>query len=127
MDLINFRVGQKTISLKILDILLTERYEGNLTSLPNENKSFIGVKDYMETPTPIFDLGIVLNNHSTKDTNAELSDLLVEREKDHLDWLDALENSLVTGAPFTKATDPDKCAFGRWYNNFETDNEDLKK
>ena len=126
MDLINFRVGQKTISLKILDILLTERYEGNLTSLPNENKSFIGVKDYMETPTPIFDLGIVLNNHSTKETNAELSDLLVEREKDHLDWLDALENSLVTGAPFTKATDPDKCAFGRWYNNFETDNEDLQ-
>ena len=27
MDLINFRVGHKTISLKILDILLTERYE----------------------------------------------------------------------------------------------------
>ena len=54
MDLINFRVGHKTISLKILDILLTERYENNLTSLPNENKSFIGVKDYMDTPTPIF-------------------------------------------------------------------------
>ncbi len=82
MDLINFRVGQKTISLKILDILLTERYENNLTSLPNENKSFIGVKDYMETPTPIFDLGIVLNNQSTNKTNAELTDLLVEKEKE---------------------------------------------
>ena len=46
MDLINFRVGQKTISLKILDILLTERYEGNLTSFPNGNPSFLGVKDY---------------------------------------------------------------------------------
>ena len=45
MDLINFRVGQKTISLKILDILLTERYEGNLTSLPNENKSLISLKN----------------------------------------------------------------------------------
>ncbi len=82
MDMINFRVGQKTISLKILDILLTERYENNLTSLPNENKSFIGVKDYMETPTPIFDLGIVLNNQSTNKTNAELTDLLVEKEKE---------------------------------------------
>lgn len=125
MDLINFRVGQKTISLKILDILLTERYEGNLTSLPNENKSFIGVKDYMDTPTPIFDLGIVLNNQSTSDTNTALSDLLVEREKEHLEWLNALEHSLVTGTPFTKSTDPDKCEFGRWYNNFKTDNEDL--
>ena len=72
MDLINFRVGQKTISLKILDILLTERFEDNLTSLPNDNKSFIGVKDYMETPTPIFDLGIILNKQSTQDTNLSL-------------------------------------------------------
>ncbi|WP_394192984.1 CZB domain-containing protein [Pseudoalteromonas atlantica] len=126
MDLINFRVGQKTISLKILDILLTERFENNLTSLPNENKSFIGVKDYMETPTPIFDLGIVLNNQSTYITNKQLSDLLVEREKDHLEWLDALEASLTNGTPFNKSTDPDKCEFGKWYTNFKTDNEDLK-
>ncbi|MBE0352394.1 MULTISPECIES: CZB domain-containing protein [Pseudoalteromonas] len=126
MDLINFRVGQKTISLKILDILLTERYENNLTSLPNENKSFIGVKDYMETPTPIFDLGIVLNNQSTNKTNAELTDLLVEKEKDHQQWLSALEHSLLTGAAFTNTIDPDKCDFGRWYNSFKTDNEDLQ-
>ena len=126
MDLINFRVGQKTISLKILDILLTERYENNLTSLPNENKSFIGVKDYMETPTPIFDLGIVLNNQSTNKTNAELTDLLVEKEKDHQQWLSALEHSLLTGAAFPNTIDPDKCDFGRWYNSFKTDNEDLQ-
>ncbi|MCC9660723.1 CZB domain-containing protein [Pseudoalteromonas sp. MB41] len=126
MDLINFRVGQKTISLKILDILLTERYENNLTSLPNENKSFIGVKDYMETPTPIFDLGIVLNNQSTNKTNAELTDLLVEKEKDHQQWLSALEHSLLTGTAFTNTIDPDKCDFGRWYNSFKTDNEDLQ-
>ncbi|UJX25705.1 MULTISPECIES: CZB domain-containing protein [Pseudoalteromonas] len=126
MDLINFRVGHKTISLKILDILLTERYEDNLTSLPNENKSFIGVKDYMDTPTPIFDLGIVLNNQSTHKTNAALTDLLAEKEKEHQLWLNALEESLLTGVAFTQSTDPEKCAFGRWYSSFKTDNEDLQ-
>ena len=126
MDFINFKVGSKTIALKILDILLTERYENNLTELPNDNKSFIGVKDYLGTPTPIFDLGIVLNKESTQVANQALSDLLIAREKDHLDWLDALENSLTNGAPFEKAKDPDKCAFGTWYNNFKTDNEELR-
>ena len=75
MDFINFKVGQKTIALKILDILLTERFENNLTALPNNNKSFIGVKDYMGSPTPIFDLGLILNNESTHATNASLADL----------------------------------------------------
>ncbi|KKN59710.1 hypothetical protein LCGC14_0539150 [marine sediment metagenome] len=69
MKLINFKVGCKTISLKILDILLTERFDNNLTTLPNNNKSFIGVKDYMETPTSVFDLGIILNANSTEQSN----------------------------------------------------------
>ncbi len=126
MDLINFRVGQKTISLKILDILLTERYDENLTSLPNENKSFIGVKDYMDIPTPIFDLGMVLNNQSTSDINSALSELLVKKENEHIEWLNDLESSLASGAPFSKSTDPDKSSLGSWYKNLQTDNDDLK-
>ena len=72
MELINFKVGCKTISLKILDILLTERFDNNLTTLPNNNKSFIGVKDYMDIPTPVFDLGIILNNISTEQSNKHI-------------------------------------------------------
>ncbi|MEL7478638.1 MAG: CZB domain-containing protein [Pseudomonadota bacterium] len=126
MDLINFRVGQKTISLKILDILLTERYEGNLTSLPNGNPSFLGVKDYMGTPTPIFDLGLILNNQSSSEVNQALVKLLHDREQDHKAWLTALEHSIHEGVAFTKARDPRQCEFGKWFYSFKTDNEDLK-
>ncbi|ATC92915.1 CZB domain-containing protein [Pseudoalteromonas tunicata] len=125
MDFINFKVGQKTIALKILDILLTERFENNLTALPNNNKSFIGVKDYMGTPTPIFDLGLILNNESTHVSNANLAELLQTREKDHLQWFKELENSIENNTPFSLARDPHQCAFGKWYDNFKTDNEDL--
>ncbi|NOU51094.1 chemotaxis protein [Pseudoalteromonas sp. JBTF-M23] len=126
MDLINFRVGQKTISLKILDILLTERYEGNLTSLPNGNPSFLGVKDYMGTPTPIFDLGIILNNQSSHEINSALVELLRSKEEEHRDWLHALERSVMKGHDFDKARDPKQCAFGQWLYSFKTENEDLK-
>jgi chemotaxis signal transduction protein len=126
MDLINFRVGHKTISLKILDILLTERYEGNLTSLPNDNPSFLGVKDYMGTPTPIFDLGIILNKQSSYEINNALVELLKAREDDHKHWLQALEKSVLKGHDFDKARDPRQCAFGQWFYSFKTENEDLK-
>lgn len=126
MDLINFRVGQKTISLKILDILLTERFEDNLTSLPNDNKSFIGVKDYMETPTPIFDLGIILNKQSTQETNQSLVELFSEWQQKQQEWFIALENSIKHNQPFNHNTDVQQSNFAKWYSHFKTENEDLK-
>ena len=126
MDLINFRVGQKTISLKILDILLTERFEDNLTSLPNDNKSFIGVKDYMETPTPIFDLGIILNKQSTQETNQLLVELFSQWQQKQQEWFAALENSIKHNQPFNHNTDVQQSSFAKWYSNFKTENEDLK-
>lgn len=126
MDLINFRVGQKTISLKILDILLTERFEDNLTSLPNDNKSFIGVKDYMETPTPIFDLGIILNKQSTQETNQALVELFSEWQQKQQQWFTALENSIKHNQPFNHNTDVQQSNFAKWYSHFKTENEDLK-
>ncbi len=126
MDLINFRVGQKTISLKILDILLTERFEDNLTSLPNDNKSFIGVKDYMETPTPIFDLGLILNKQSTQASNQLLSNLFNEWEEKQYQWFNALENSINQNQIFNQSDDIQQSNFTKWYSNFKTENEDLQ-
>ncbi|MCC6152668.1 MAG: chemotaxis protein CheW [Candidatus Hydrogenedentes bacterium] len=53
------------------------------------------------------------------------NDLVAEmrqREQDHRDWLDELEASIRQKRAFTKATDPHKCAFGKWYDNYKTDN-----
>jgi chemotaxis signal transduction protein len=86
MDLINFKVGYKTISLKILDILLTEQFNNNLTVLPNDNKSFLGVKDYMGIPTPVFDLGIILNGVSTERSNLDALKQLKSWQKQLIAW-----------------------------------------
>ncbi|MEZ8142392.1 CZB domain-containing protein [Enterovibrio sp. FF113] len=125
MDFINFKVGQKTVALKILDILLTEQYEENLTQLPNDRESFLGIKDFMGKPVPIFDLGLILNRVATKDTNNDLIALLSAREQDHVDWLRDLQLTIHEGVPFTKARDPHKCAFGRWYDTYKPENEEF--
>lgn len=126
MELINFKVGCKTISLKILDILLTERFDNNLTTLPNNNKSFIGVKDYMDIPTPVFDLGIILNNISTEQSNAHiLKQLRIWQEK-LLDWFNTLQSNLLNSSASISSNDAELQDFILFYKEFNTDNEDLK-
>ena len=47
---------------------------------------------------------------------------LRQREQDHINWLTELEASIRQDRPFTLTTDPHKCAFGKWYDNYHTDN-----
>lgn len=126
MDFVNFRIGAKTISLKILDILLTERYDDNLTSLPNEHKAFLGVKDYMDIPTPVFDLGIMLNGVSTKQSNANLAHKLDQFITLNKTWFTALENAVENTQAMTNEYDDDIRQFVRWYQNMHAHDSDLK-
>jgi purine-binding chemotaxis protein CheW len=51
----------------------------------------------------------------------DLCRLLEQREQDHRNWLAELEKSVAEHRKFTLATDPHKCAFGKWYDHFHTD------
>ena len=126
MDFVNFRVGSKTISLKILDILFTERYDDNLTSLPNENPSFLGVKDYMDTPTPVFDLGIMLNKQSTKSANTTLAETIEKFITLNNKWFSALEQSIASKEPISDDLDEQMRRFISWYENQNVQDPDLK-
>ena len=125
MDLVNFRVGEKYIALNILDILVTERYQTDLTTIPTDDKSFLGVKDYVGTPTPVFDMGLIMNNRVTQEVNAELVETFANAERAHQQWLDKLEEAVLTNQPFNGEKNPHKCNFGVWYDNFSVEDEEL--
>lgn len=126
MELINFKVGCKTISLKILDILLTERFDNNLTTLPNNNKSFIGVKDYMDIPTPVFDLGIILNNISTEQSNKHILKQLRSWQDKQSKWFNTLETNLLNQSEKLVINETELQDFIVFFQEFNTDNPDLK-
>ncbi|WP_199609129.1 chemotaxis protein [Flocculibacter collagenilyticus] len=126
MDLVNFKVGNKYVAFDILDILLTERYNSDLTNIPSPDNSFLGVKDFMDIPTPVFDLGIIMNNCSTKETNEALFEKFRSFEHEHIDWLNALENSIKNDLPFNHAINPKQTEFMKWKDSFDVDNEDLQ-
>ena len=51
--------------------------------------------------------------------------MMDEREQDHRHWLIELENSVRKKTDFKLATDPHMCAFGKWYDSFDTEDKGL--
>jgi len=86
-----------------------------------------GVITFQNNTVQLFDFNKLLGSENHQQTMKALVEKLDEMEQQHKDWLDALEKSLKTNTPFTKALDPNKCAFGQWYSKFQTDNEELSE
>ena len=64
---------------------------------------------------PAIDLRVCLGLDSASTELESVLALCDERERDHREWLTALEASVRENRPFELATDPRKCKFGRWY------------
>jgi purine-binding chemotaxis protein CheW len=45
-----------------------------------------------------------------------------QRAQDHRHWIDELEASVREDRRFMLATDPHQCAFGKWYDKFQSNN-----
>ncbi|MBP7651862.1 CZB domain-containing protein [Candidatus Dependentiae bacterium] len=43
---------------------------------------------------------------------------LIEKEIDHLDWVNSLNEVIQNNTKFEKTTDPKKCKFGEWYYKY---------
>ncbi|WP_111977855.1 CZB domain-containing protein [Algibacillus agarilyticus] len=125
MEVVNFSVGNRIVAFNILNILLTEKFDNAQTSVPSEDASFLGIKDFMGVPTPIYDLGIAMNKQSTQKTNQVLIDILHKGEKEHAHWLDLLEDAIGNKQVFSQPTDPIQTEFGKWYDTFNSQNVDL--
>ena len=71
---------------------------------------------------PLVDLRLRLGMTTLLQSQEELIDIFTKREQDHVNWLKELEASVRERRPFKLATDPHKCAFGRWYDTYKSDN-----
>lgn len=124
-EIINFRAGRYKISFEILNILMTEKYEGNASQVPSGDGTLLGIINYQKVPTPIYDLTRILEGVTAREKMSELIDLLNHKEKQHIDWIDALQESLDTGSTFGENKDPQQSEFGKWLASFQSENDDL--
>jgi len=124
-ELMTFRSGDILFGIPITQVLTITGEQEILHCKAFAGKETLGISEYQGVPVAIVDLARTNNITSTNETKKEWVNLLKLREQDHIDWINALEDTLVNGTPFSKARDPHKCAFGEWYDNFKSDDQEL--
>lgn len=125
LTVFTFWIGDELFAIDIANILSITQDLDNLLKTPVKSKGLTGIINYLGNPVAVYNFAEMLSIPSTRELKSGLVDLLDAREKDHVDWIDALEKSLKEGVPFEKARDPHMCAFGKWYDKFETRDEAL--
>lgn len=94
----------------------------DLSKLPDAPAYLRGVINLRGIVIPVVDLRKRLGFTSALDEMEALVQLLLDREKDHINWLTELRKTVEENYEFKLATDPHKCAFGKWYDSYTTSN-----
>ncbi|MBL8230756.1 MAG: chemotaxis protein CheW [Bryobacterales bacterium] len=81
-----------------------------------------GVMNLRGRVTPLVDLRVRLGMRSSVGDLEAMCDLMQQRAQDHRRWLEELEACVKENRRFGLARDPHQCAFGKWYDQFRTDN-----
>lgn len=125
LTVFTFWIGDELFAIDIANILSITQDLDSLLKTPVKSKGLTGIINYLGNPVAVYNFAEMLSIPSTREIKAGLVELLDEREKDHIDWVNALEKSLIEDVPFEKARDPHMCSFGKWYDKFETRDEAL--
>lgn len=119
-----FNLGSEVYALSIDTIEEIVRVDG-VAPLPGVPAYVRGLMTLRGRALPVLDLRTRLGMPSLDAEREALITMLQVREQEHRDWLSELEHSVVEKRPFGLAIDPHQCAFGRWYDTFETQNQTL--
>ena len=113
--------------IKDVPYAITSRHVQSMTEVPHvipvpHSPPFVrGLINLRGKIIPLVDLRTRLGIASLMGELKAFTDMLAQREQDHQNWLQELEDSVKEHRSFTLTTDPHKCAFGKWYDNFHTD------
>lgn len=132
MDKMNSEMPWVNFYLKDEQFAVSTEYVREMVAMPQVIKipktpEYIrGVINLRGQTIPIMDLRMKLGMTSLVHETDELIKLMHEREADHKNWIAELEKSVKEKREFKLTTDPNKCKFGKWYNQFKTENRILE-
>jgi purine-binding chemotaxis protein CheW len=92
-----------------------------ITAVPLCGPEDRGVINIRGSVIPLIDMRKRLGWQALSEEIEAFVKLMAQREQDHRNWLEELDRSVVDGTEFRLATDPRKCAFGKWYYSYKSD------
>lgn len=97
---------------------ITPLPETGLTKVPDMAKARYGLMPFQEGYVSLLSMRTLFGLSTLEDEYEMFKDMIEHRKQDHLDWVEELKRCTHEEEPFTLATDPHQCAFGRWYDSF---------
>ena len=91
----------------------------DVTAVPLRRPQDRGVINLRGSIIPLIDLRKHFGWPSVPEELDAFYQLMNQREQDHRNWLKELDRCVLEGDEFRLATDPHKCAFGRWYDSYQ--------
>ncbi|WP_075188069.1 CZB domain-containing protein [Teredinibacter haidensis] len=124
---LTFKAGDMHFALSVHHV----RYIAALSSLstrtvPGHNGAANSVFDFDGKAIGLYPLNKIVGAEEKTNESVELIKLLETRRQDHIDWINALEHSIRTGAHFDKARDSHQCAFGIWYDQYKPEDSEME-
>lgn len=99
--------------------------EETISVLPESNNIKPGIIHSRGRVIPIINLRAALGLKTFEEEQAAFENMLEQRKNDHIHWVNEMERCLKEDDTFRLTTDPHKCAFGKWYDNYQTENQTI--
>ena len=123
VEVITFYVDATQYATPVSEVRYIEQDKRKTTRIEVNEQLGAEVTTYQGKPVPIYDLANLMGCEAEYTANLALLQVLDEKEKQHVDWMNALESCLRSDSPFTGARDPMQCEFGKWYSEYQADDE----
>lgn len=123
---LTFTIGDTQFGIEVTSILaFSDAY--NEIRTPSETiNGLLGYLDYRDNLVQVFECATLLNRPLKRKATIDLIAELDVFKTSYAEWFDALENSLRRDQSFDKVRDAKQSEFGRWFYNFECNDDGLK-
>lgn len=97
-----------------------------VTPMPASPAEVRGVVNFRGRIIELIDMRVIFNAKSIDADVKEFFKTMDSMKEAHLNWIHTLEDCILNNKEFTLTTDPHQCAFGKWYDNYKTNDSVLK-
>ncbi|WP_352400918.1 chemotaxis protein CheW [Anaerotignum sp.] len=122
---LTMKLGSQLYAMESTFVESISVLEEKISVLPESNEVKPGIIHSRGRVIPLINLRAALGLKTLEAEQMAFDEMLEQRKNDHIHWVHEMERCLENEEPFHLATDPHKCAFGKWYDTYETDNQTI--
>lgn len=120
-----FTLGKRNFAVNSSIITSIAVLPDDITPIPESPDYIDGIITLRGDVIPLIELRLLFSMSSLVSEFKQFNANLDVRKQDHINWVKELEKCVETGTEFKLATDPHRCKFGIWYDNYSDENYEI--